>query len=238
MLLEIIATSVADAITAERNGADRIELISGIREGGVTPSFGLIEQVLAAVSIPVRVMVRPHAQSFHYDRYDAQTMLADIRMIRRLRPDGVVLGPLTPDGAVDRELLERLLEACGGELRVTFHRAFDELADQVEALRCLAAAYPAIDRVLTSGGRPSVLDSAARIRELVAAAAGIAAADGTGIRVLAGSGLTVETLDGFIGATGVLEVHLGTGVRVGADPLAPIDPARVRAAADIVARYR
>lgn len=34
MLLEVIATTVNDAVLAERHGADRIELISGILEGG------------------------------------------------------------------------------------------------------------------------------------------------------------------------------------------------------------
>lgn len=33
MLLEVIATTLSDAVLAERYGADRIELITGISEG-------------------------------------------------------------------------------------------------------------------------------------------------------------------------------------------------------------
>ncbi|WP_339245503.1 hypothetical protein [Paenibacillus sp. FSL F4-0243] len=35
MLLEVIATTLSDAVMAERYGADRIELITGISEGGL-----------------------------------------------------------------------------------------------------------------------------------------------------------------------------------------------------------
>ncbi|WP_159887353.1 copper homeostasis protein CutC [Paenibacillus puerhi] len=42
MELEVIATSIEDAKIAEQRGAERIELISGIGEGGVTPSYGFI----------------------------------------------------------------------------------------------------------------------------------------------------------------------------------------------------
>ncbi|MFD0673548.1 copper homeostasis protein CutC [Cohnella sp. GCM10027633] len=38
MILEVIATTVADAKDASRYGADRIELVTGIAEGGLTPS--------------------------------------------------------------------------------------------------------------------------------------------------------------------------------------------------------
>lgn len=51
VLLEVIATTVGDAQAAARAGADRLELVTAITEGGLTPSVGLIEAVVAAVPI-------------------------------------------------------------------------------------------------------------------------------------------------------------------------------------------
>lgn len=114
MLLEVIATTVSDAVLAERYGADRIELITGIREGGLTPSLGLIEAVREKISLPVRVMVRPHARSFVYDAADTETMLRDIRHIAGVGGLSLVMGMLRPDRTIDEELLNRLLEQAGG----------------------------------------------------------------------------------------------------------------------------
>ncbi|RKN72965.1 copper homeostasis protein CutC [Paenibacillus ginsengarvi] len=227
MMLEVIATSVTDARLAQAGGADRIELISGIREGGVTPSIGLIRQVLAAVTIPVHVMVRPHANTFCYDEDDKLTILADIREIRELGAAGIVFGALTPDRRVDEEVLKRVLAVSGG-LSVTFHRAFDEAADLTASLRLLGQ-YPQIRRVLTSGGQSSVLDAVETIRQLDRLGRELS------ITLLAGSGLNTASLASFLRETGVSEVHMGTGVRRGSDPLQTVDPDKVRAAADIVA---
>ena len=70
VLLEVIATTVADARLAAQAGANRLELVTAMGEGGLTPSLGLIEAVVAAVTIPVNVIVRPHSRSFVYDADD------------------------------------------------------------------------------------------------------------------------------------------------------------------------
>lgn len=227
MMLEVIATSVADAKLAQAGGANRIELISGIREGGVTPSFGLIERVLDAVSIPVHVMVRPHANTFCYDEDDLRTMLTDIRTIRGLGAAGVVFGALTVERKVDEDVLRRVLAVTEG-LSVTFHRAFDETADQLASLRLLGR-YPQVRRILTSGGKPSALEAVDQIRLLDRVSRELS------ITLLAGSGLTVESLGSFLRDTGVSEVHMGTGVRRHFDALQTIDPEKVKAAAAIMA---
>ncbi|TVX97388.1 copper homeostasis protein CutC [Cohnella terricola] len=230
MILEVIATSVLDAKLAEEHGADRIELISGIAEGGVTPSIGLIEQVLKTVDIPVNVMLRPHANSFRYDEDDLQVMLRDARAIRDCGAAGIVMGMLNRRNEIDTAALELLLGETG-KLAVTFHRAFDELADRRSALQLLSS-YPAIRKILTSGGKPSVLDAEEEIAELVTLSAGKT------VDILAGSGLQPETLDLFIQRTKVKEVHMGTGVRINEKALEPIDPIKLRAAVDIVGRYK
>ncbi|UVI33834.1 copper homeostasis protein CutC [Paenibacillus spongiae] len=226
MILEIIATCVEDAIAAEENGADRIELITAITEGGLTPGIGMVEQVVQAVSIPVNVMVRPHSRSFVYGSSDVATMAAEVKAIAATGAAGIVLGALTAEGQIDERALETLLPLAGG-LDVTYHRAFDELKDQIAGLRTLAR-YPAISRVLTSGGPRPAPEAVPEIRRLVEEAG----ACGGLPRILAGSGLTPETVIPFIEQTGVTEVHFGSAVRFGRSGLAPIDPAQLRSLAD------
>ncbi len=230
MILEVIATSVLDAKLAQEHGADRIELISGIVEGGVTPSIGLIEQVVKAVDIPVNVMLRPHANGFRYDGDDLGVMARDAGIIRESGAAGIVMGMLDERGEIDTSALEMLLNETG-KLAVTFHRAFDELQDRRSALELLSR-YPAIRKILTSGGKSSVLDAKEEIAELAKLS------EGRSLAILAGSGLGVETLDEFIRQTQVREVHMGNGVRRNGRALEPIDPDQLRAAADIVARYK
>lgn len=219
-LLEVIATTVSDARAAERGGADRLELITAMGEGGLTPSIGLIESVVDAVGIPVNVIVRPHSRSFVYDADDYAIMLRDVRAIAKTGANAIVAGMLRANGDIDTDGLARVVEAADG-LPFTFHRAFDETRDLLAAFDTLLR-IEAVTNVLTSGGRPSVLEGEATIARLVERAAG------TRCAVLAGAGLTVEAVAPFVVATGVRAVHFGSGVRVDGKGLAPVDEGRVR----------
>ncbi|MFM0122855.1 MULTISPECIES: copper homeostasis protein CutC [unclassified Paraburkholderia] len=219
VLLEVIATTVADARLAAQAGADRLELVTGMGEGGLTPSLGLIEAVVAAVEIPVNVIVRPHSRSFVYDADDYAVMLRDVRAVKATGANGVVIGMLNAAGEIDREGLARAIDAADG-LAVTFHRAFDEARDLRQSLDVLLG-FEAVTNVLTSGGQPSVLHAEATIRELVQQAAG------SQCTVLAGAGLTVDAIAGFVSRTQVEAVHFGSGVRVNSNGLAPVDADKV-----------
>ncbi|WP_144144025.1 copper homeostasis protein CutC [Paraburkholderia sp. BCC1884] len=228
VLLEVIATTVADARLAARAGADRLELVTAMGEGGLTPSLGLIEAVVAAVEIPVNVIVRPHSRSFVYDRDDYAVMLRDVRAVRTAGANGIVIGMLNEGGEIDREGLARAVDAADG-LAITFHRAFDEARDLRNSLDVLLG-FDAVTNVLTSGGKPSVLGAQDTISELVRQASG------SHCTVLAGAGLTVEAIGGFVSRTQVEAVHFGSGVRVGGNGLAPVDAdkvAKVRALLDM-----
>ncbi|MCU6792015.1 copper homeostasis protein CutC [Paenibacillus sp. WQ 127069] len=224
MILEVIATCMDDALRAEENGADRLELITAITEGGLTPGIGMIEQVAKSVKIPVHVMVRPHSRSFVYDKHDLETMTAEIKAITTTGAAGIVVGALTEEGKIDEKTLESMLTWAGG-LNVTFHRAFDELEDQIAGLRILTR-YSQISRVLTSGGLHPAPEAIPTIRRLVEESYG------SSLQILAGNGLTPEVIKSFIEQTGVKEVHFGSAVRYGRSGLAPIDPIQLRALAD------
>jgi len=228
MILEVIATTVTEAKAAQAGGANRIELITAIKEGGLTPSLGLVEEVVKAVTIPVNVMIRPHSHSFVYDADDVRTMLRDIRLIRETGAHGIVVGALTKEGAIDVPSLELFLEQAG-DMWVTFHRAIDEAASLTEALNILLQ-FPQIKAVLTSGGKPSVLDAVSEVKQLVEQSRG------SQLSILAGSGLSLEAVEAFVRATSVPQVHFGTGVRVRGGALEPIDPEKIKAVQAALAR--
>lgn len=220
MQLEIIATSVDDALTASRNGADRIELINAFNEGGLTPDKGLVYSVLEAMkrdredsepshppakACAVHVMIRPHSRSFVYDKADVQSMREQIKSLIPLGIDAFVLGALNSDHTIDDETLQRLLDTAEGR-PVTFHRAFDHITDQEKALDILMR-YPQVKWILTSGGQSSALQAVDRLRRLNELS------QTHQLTIMAGSGLTIPALPQFLKDTAVTAVHLGTGVR-------------------------
>ncbi|WP_432355816.1 copper homeostasis protein CutC [Sporosarcina sp. A2] len=216
MELEIIATSLEDARIAEKAGADRLELCSSLTEGGLTPSLGLVEAVVQGVSIPVHVIVRPHSRTFCYSEEDIQVMLADIQHIRSAGAVGIVIGILDETKRVDISNLKRFLEAVG-DMNVTFHRAFDEIDDQLKAIETIGD-FSQIQRILTSGGQAPAPESKEKIRQLVEKT------KNTSVTILAGNGMTPEGLSSFIEATGVTEIHFGSAVREHRSFQHPINP--------------
>ena len=231
VLLEVIATTVGDAKAAARAGADRLELVTAITEGGLTPSVGIVEAVVAAVPIPVNVIVRPHSRSFVYDADDLRVIERDVRAAVAAGANGVVFGALDARGDVDLGALARIAAAADGRA-LTFHRAFDVSRDLNAAFDALLR-VPAVTSVLTSGGHPSVLDAVATITRLARQAAG------STCTVLAGSahgrcGRRFRPRDRR--ARGAFRL----GVRPRGEVLAPVDQAlveRVRAAIDGAAAH-
>jgi len=196
MQLEIAVQDVAGARIASDAGVDRVELCSALSLGGVTPSVGVIEAVVAAATCPVHVLVRPRPGDFVYSRDEVDVLLGDVRVAVAAGATGVVVGALS-DGAVDAEILARLGDAAEGA-DVTFHRAFDLVTDTVAALDLLAAHR--VRRVLTSGGASSAVDGMPGLRRLVALAQGR-------VEIMAGGGVTIESIPD-LADLGVDAVHL------------------------------
>ena len=177
---EICANSVASCIAAQEGGADRVELCAGIPEGGTTPSFGMIRTAREAIDIALNVIIRPRGGDFLYSKDELKEMLYDIQAARQLGADGLVFGCLTPEGEVDMEAMSVLMDAAG-DMPVTFHRAFDHTSDPFKTLEDIITLGCA--RILTSGCRPTALEGADLLAQLVEKAAGrIIIMPGCGVR--------------------------------------------------------
>jgi copper homeostasis protein len=197
--VEICVDSVSSAIAAERGGAVRVELCSGLVEGGLTPGAGLIEITRAAVTLGVHVMIRPRGGDFCYDESEFEIMRRDIAVARKFGANGVVLGILEPNGSIDVGRTRQLVELAR-PLEVTFHRAFDMTADLSRALEDLCTA--GVDRVLTSGAEQTAWDGSGTIAKLVAQAK-------RRVAIMAGSGIKPENARALVEQTGVRDIHAG-----------------------------
>lgn len=164
-ILEICCYSMECARTAQQNGAERIELCSAPKEGGLTPSLGVLRSVRQHISIPVNPIIRPRGGDFCYTEGEFAAMLDDIAMVRELGFSGLVTGILDVDGNVDMPRMEKIMIAAGS-LQVTFHRAFDMCANPLNALKKLADL--GIARVLTSGQKSDAAQGLTKIMELIA----------------------------------------------------------------------
>ena len=199
LFIESCCTSLEEAVAAEGRGANRIELCVDLSVGGITPPRDLIREVVNRLSIPVNVLVRDAScLDFVYDEEALRQMEEDIVFCRMVGAAGVVVGALTPEGAVDLPAMRRLLAAAGA-LPVTFHRAFDvcredpfQTVDQLISLSCT--------RLLTSGRA----DNAWEGRELIARLVRHA---GDKLIIMPGRGVRPDNLAALAAATHASEFH-------------------------------
>ena len=197
MLVELAVESLEAARAAETGGADRIELVADLSIGGITPSDELIKDVVREIGIPVFVMVRPRGGDFVYSPREIADMCATVERLRTLNVHGIVAGALTDAIEIDKPSTHALLAAAAG-LPFTFHRAFDRVADQSAAIEELVDI--GVARVLTSGGAPTALAGADRLRALVEQAQGR-------LVILAGGGVRENNVRELVTRTRVREVH-------------------------------
>lgn len=167
MIVEVCVETYEEALLAEKRGANRIELCSELKLDGLTPSFELMRQTCANIHIPVMVMIRPRGGDFVYSETEILQMQTEIDLAKKTGASGVVFGLLTKKNKIDIANTRRLAEYAR-PLPVTFHKAIDELEDQVAGAKALKN-IEGVRRILTSGGKLTALEGQIVIREMIKA---------------------------------------------------------------------
>lgn len=196
-VIEIAVDSTESARAAEQGGAQRIELCSALREGGLTSSLGLVRTVRSACTIALFTIIRPRGGDFLYTSDEFRAMQEDIRIMGKEGVDGVVFGLLTPDGQVDKERTRALVELAR-PMEVTFHRALDMTSDPERALEDVIAC--GVQRVLTSGGASSAWAGRKRLQTMVQQA-------GERTTIVVGGGVRPAQISRLMASTGATEFH-------------------------------
>lgn len=104
--MEVCADRLDSVAAAAAGGAARVELCASLAEGGLTPTVGALRAAkrVAGGGVEVFALVRPRGGDFLYSREELEAMEDDIGALRDAGADGFVLGCLTEDGDVDKEV--------------------------------------------------------------------------------------------------------------------------------------
>jgi len=220
--LEVCCGSAEDCLSAQRAGANRIELNCALELGGLTPSLALFQTSRKCVSLPIMVMIRPHNGAYHYSALDFDVMCSDARILLDQGADGIVFGVLNEDGTIDENRVKTLVALANGKETV-FHKAIDETPNIETALQALIRC--GVTRVLIGGGL-------GKIDHHLAFLGTLQARYGSQIQLLPGGGIHIENLHAVIKETGVSQIHM-TGKRMEIHPItknqhAVVDEATLR----------
>lgn len=196
-IFEVCANSFTSAKAAQEGGANRIELCADLQTGGLTPSAAEIKLTIQNLTIPVFVLIRPRGGDFLYSKYEFEVMKEDILYAKDCGAAGVVFGILNPSAKIDVERCAALVNIAK-PMHTTFHRAFDRVADYSTALEDVIKT--GAQRILTSGLSEIAADGKALLKRLVELAE-------NRISIMAGGGITPESVTEIILQTGVNEVH-------------------------------
>lgn len=169
IIKEVPVDSLAEALKAKAQGANRIELCNNLHVGGTTPSYGTINVCKKLLEIPLMVMIRPRGGNFVYTNQEIKVMLEDINICKNIGVNGIVTGVLGKNNQVDIKVLKILINEAK-PLEVTFHKAIDEATDPLLALRQLIEL--GVERVLTSGRAVTAQEGSTLMNIMIEKAAG------------------------------------------------------------------
>lgn len=196
MLLEACASNYQSAANALRAGVDRIELCSELAIGGISPSYGLLKEVISTLDIKVFVLIRPRSGNFTYSDAEFEIMKKNITLSKEMGASGIVSGILLLDNSIDLERTKQLVKLAR-PLSFTFHRAFDWTPNPKVALEQLIEL--GVDRVLTSGQETSAEKGLNLLEELKKLS-------NERIGILPGGGVNANNA-GLFKAKGFNEIH-------------------------------
>jgi copper homeostasis protein len=165
LIREACVESAPQALLAEQNGADRIELCAHLEWDGLTPSEELVNDTLSLITIPIMAMVRSRKGDFVYTQDDIREMINSIPFLVTAGVHGIVFGSLLKNNEIDIEALHQVA-AAAPNLPLTFHKAIDYTSDPLRSLKILAK-EKVVSTVLTSGGKGSAWENREVLKRMV-----------------------------------------------------------------------
>ena len=221
--VEIIASTYDDAMKIQEFGGNRIELIMGFEEDGLTPSYALIEKVTNNVDIPVNVMVRPHAKTFEINKFDLEVMKREIEIIATTKANGIVIGGVTPNGEIDMTAMMDLL-SYRKQLEVTFHACFNGLNNFEKGIADLTTL--GATNVLTKGGNKHIMENLDVLENLVNIS--------KKVNILVGANINHSNVVEICQKVKPTFIHVGTAVRCDNSRVLGVDTEKLKSFLKIV----
>jgi copper homeostasis protein len=198
MIREACVETLDEAILAEKQGADRLELCSDLKDDGLTPDLDLLKQVLRTVNIPIKVMIRPRPGNFVYSEQEVKDMFQSIKLMKELGISGFVFGALRENREMDLDLIYRLSKIAS-PIHCTIHKAIDETPDILRSTEDLMK-LETIHSILTSGGAETAIEGQDLIKEMINLA-------GESIEIIAAGKIRSNNLDHVHSLIGAKAYH-------------------------------
>ncbi|MCZ4319937.1 hypothetical protein O4H26_13170 [Aequorivita viscosa] len=166
MKLEVVLESFEDLLLASKQNIDRIELVSALDLGGLSPSLALVNQFYIIPELNLQIMIRPRPGGFTYSNFEIHVMNEEIKMMADQGVRGVVFGCLDDKLNIDEKTTEKLFSTASSlGLETTFNRAFDFCKDQDRAIIFLTDL--GFNRILSAGSTSSIDTGYKKLEQLL-----------------------------------------------------------------------
>ncbi len=202
--LELCAANQESVAIASKLSIPRIELCTALELGGLTPSHALIEYACSLKNLNIQVLLRPRPGDFIYTKEEIEILKQDVQNCKQLGVNGIVIGFQKQDGNIDINLMKEFVQLAK-PMEVTCHRVFDRIEDQFQAIDELVACR--VNRILTSGGKPTAEEGKHQLKELVKYA-------NNRIQILAASGINPSNAKEIINFAKLTQIHFSASVAV------------------------
>ena len=214
MVIEICCSSISSVKNAINYGANRIELCQDILNDGITPSKRLLNSAIKISTKPINVLIRPRIGDFFYNSEDIKLIEYEIKQIKSLPINGIVIGILNRENDLPINVLKKLVQIIK-PLDLTFHRAFDIVNNPIKSMNTLIDI--GFDRILTSGQSDTAEKGLKMLLELKEKANGK-------ISIMPGGGINENNCHIFL-KNGFNEIHLSAKKKKKENEIEPIaDP--------------
>ena len=214
MVIEICCSSVSSVKNAINYGANRIELCQDLRNDGITPSKRLLNSAIKISTKPINVLIRPRIGDFFYNSEEIKLIEYEIKKIKSLPINGIVIGILNRENDLPINVLKKLAQIIK-PLDLTFHRAFDIVNNPIKSMNKLIEI--GFDRILTSGQSDTAEKGLKMLLELKQKANGK-------ISIMPGGGINENNCHIFL-KNGFNEIHLSAKKKKKENKIEPIaDP--------------